>query len=128
MICAYPYYCLLVILLSFIHFEYMFFFTLSPLLPFVLLYMMFFPPPLSLELRTSLKIVSGPSQKRKNLKTMNSLPNLPWPSPHRQSVSVWSIFYLFIFLNCFYHVTIPSNEQFSIFVTPTPHILSHFLS
>lgn len=53
-------------------------------------------PSFSLHLRTSLKIVSGPSQKRRNLKIMNSLPNLPWPSPHRQRVSVWIFFLLLL--------------------------------
>lgn len=59
------------------------------------------------DLRTSLRTVSGPRQKRINLKTMSSLPNSPWLSPHRQRVSVW----LVCFYYCCYHVVFHSNEQ-----------------
>lgn len=62
---------------------------------------------LRLDLKTSLRTVSGPRQKRGNLKTMSSLPNSPWPSPRRQRVSVW----LVCFYYCCYHVVFHSNEQ-----------------
>lgn len=69
---------------------------------------------LRLDLRTSLRRVSGPRQKRINLKTMSSLPNSPWPSPHRQRVSVW----LVCFYYCCYHVVFHGNEQcLSLFFT-----------
>lgn len=69
-------------------------------------------------LTTSLKTVSGPKQKRRNLKTMNSLPNSPWPSPRRQGVSVWLVYFYY----CCYHVVSPSNECF--FVSHLSHIPS----
>lgn len=38
--------------------------------------------------RTSLKTVSGPRPRRRDLSATNSLPNLRWPSHRRQRVSV----------------------------------------
>lgn len=72
------------------------------------------------DLKTSLRTVSGPRQKRSNLKTMSSSPNSLWPSPRRQRVSVC----LVCFYSCGYHVVFQSNKQcLSLCLSPLPHLL-----
>lgn len=59
------------------------------------------------DLRTSLRKAFGPRRRRRLWRPVSSLPNSLWPSPHRQSVSVWLV--------CFHyghhHVVFHSNEQ-----------------
>lgn len=80
-------------------------------------------PVLSLrsDLKTSLRRVSGPRQRRGNLKTMSSLPNSRWPSPHRQRVSVLYVFTPAVTMLCF---TVMSDVFLCVSPLPRPPPLS----
>lgn len=79
---------------------------------------------LRLQLRTSLRTVSGPRQKRRNLKTMSSLPNSPQPSPRSQSVSVRLVCFYFLFSTAVIMLcpTVMSNVFFLTPLTSLPSL------